>query len=113
MTPLERTEAAAVDGAPEQAPWIAEVSALRVTFHRRGQAIHALRGVSLGIRRGEILGLVGESGSGKTVLGLSLLGLLASEPPPIVEGKASVLGTDMLTSPAETRRAMRRKHLGA
>ncbi len=33
-------------------------------------------GVTLGLRRGEVLGLVGESGSGKTTLGRALLGLV-------------------------------------
>jgi ABC-type dipeptide/oligopeptide/nickel transport system ATPase component len=38
--------------------------------------VHAVRGVSLRIGAGEIVGLVGESGSSKSVLGLSLLGPL-------------------------------------
>jgi ABC-type dipeptide/oligopeptide/nickel transport system ATPase component len=35
-----------------------------------------LRGVELGIRRGEVLGLIGQSGSGKSTLAMTILGLL-------------------------------------
>src|SRR5437870_498287 len=46
---------------------------------RRGPAnIVAVDHVSLGVNRGEALGLVGESGSGKTTLGLALIRLLRS-----------------------------------
>ena len=44
-------------------------------FTRRGQYIHALNGVDLEIRRGEIYGLVGESGSGKTTTARLLVGM--------------------------------------
>jgi peptide/nickel transport system ATP-binding protein len=92
---------------------VARVTDLSVRFRRGGLAIQAVRGVSLEIRRGEILGLVGESGSGKTVLGMSLLGLLPADPHPVTAGSVSVCGNDMLNGSAELRRTVRRSRLGA
>ncbi len=84
-----------------------------MTFRRDGAAIHALRGISLDIEAGEIVGVVGESGSGKSVLGLSLLGLLPQSPAPDVAGRATVAGVDMVRAAAEELRAVRRRELGA
>lgn len=39
------------------------------------QTVKAVDGVTLGLRKGEVLGVVGESGSGKTTLGRAMLGL--------------------------------------
>jgi peptide/nickel transport system ATP-binding protein len=75
--------------------------------------VHALRGVSLDIGTGEILGLVGESGSGKSVLGACLLGLLPERPAPRIAGQVLVKGTDMARSTEQARRAVRRLDLGA
>jgi peptide/nickel transport system ATP-binding protein len=91
----------------------AELSGVHVTLSRDRQAIHALRGVDLQVRRGEIVGLVGESGSGKSVLGLSLLGLLPSESSPRIEGSITVAGVDMLSAGKAELRELRRRHLGA
>ena len=55
---------------------LVEVENLCVDFVQGGRTVHAVKGVSLGIRRGETVGLVGESGSGKSVTALSIVQLL-------------------------------------
>src|SRR5258707_10343551 len=92
---------------------VAAVRDLHLTFRRGGRPLRALRGVSLELQRGEIVGLVGESGSGKSVLGLSLLGLLPTAPAPEITGEALVEGVDMLRASSTLRRQTRRRHLGA
>jgi peptide/nickel transport system ATP-binding protein len=105
--PFEKDAAASPTGP------VAEVDDLTVTFRRSGRAIHAVRGVSLDVRPGEILGLVGESGSGKSVLGMSLLGLLPQDALERASGRVAVAGQDMLHGSADLRRRLRKEHLGA
>ncbi|RJQ83972.1 dipeptide ABC transporter ATP-binding protein [Amycolatopsis panacis] len=49
---------------------------LSVDFALPGAVVHAVRGVDLEVRTGEVLALVGESGSGKSVTAAAVLGLL-------------------------------------
>ena len=76
------------------APLLALENVSRRFLVRRGwfgepQQLTAVDGVSLGLRRGESLGLVGESGCGKSTLGRLACGLLPpSEGRVLLEGRA-------------------------
>ncbi len=98
-------------GVPSMPDVVATVGDLHVTFRRNGRDVHALRGVSLAIVPGEILGLVGESGSGKSVLGFTMLGLLPAGAN--VDGTVRVTGSDMVKGDAKALRKVRRLDLGA
>lgn len=52
---------------------------LAVTFHTFAGPVPAVRGVSLTVQPGEVVGLVGESGCGKSVTLQSLMGLLPTD----------------------------------
>ena len=112
MTGLPRRTAEAESWDADR--YVAQVRDLTVTFPGQvGADVQALRGVSLDLAPGEILGVVGESGSGKSVLGLSMLGLLPDRPRPRISGSVTVCGTDMVHSTPESRRLVRRRHLGS
>jgi len=53
-----------------------QIDGLDVTLPTPGGPLHAVRGMSLALARGEALGIVGESGSGKSMTALALMRLL-------------------------------------
>ena len=53
-----------------------EIRGLDVEFRTVAGPVHAVNGVDLDVRAGEIVGLVGESGSGKSVTSRAVMGLL-------------------------------------
>jgi peptide/nickel transport system ATP-binding protein len=68
-----------------------EIADASKTFRQDGHDVRALTGVTLGVARGETLGLVGESGSGKTTLARVLLGLTSPDEGTAVELDGNVL----------------------
>ena len=73
---------------------LVEVRDLTVRFPSEAGTVEAVRGVSLDVRAGEVLGIVGESGSGKTVMSLSVIGLLPDTA--TVSGSIRFGGRDLL-----------------
>jgi peptide/nickel transport system ATP-binding protein len=88
---------------------VLSVEGLSVSYPIAGQTgpgVQAVRGVSLSVRRGEVLGIVGESGCGKSTLAAAMINLL----PPgarITGGSVLLDGTDILALPPEAQRRLR------
>jgi peptide/nickel transport system ATP-binding protein len=78
-------------------------------LHIRFGAAEAVRGVSLRVEAGEVLGLVGESGSGKSVTALAMLGLL--DPAARVEGSIRWRGRELLGLAEREMRAVRGREI--
>ncbi len=87
---------------------VLEVKDLVTKFYTLDGVVHAVNGVSFGLKDGETLAIVGESGSGKSVTMMSILGLIPSPPGKVEGGEAFFTGSggrrDLLQmSPAELR----------
>ncbi|MFY0545127.1 ABC transporter ATP-binding protein [Brevibacillus sp. H7] len=75
-------------------------------FTDRGQ-IPAVDGVTISVRKGEVLGIVGESGCGKSVTSLSVMRLVPNPPGKIVGGSIKFKGEDLVTSSEKRMRQIR------
>jgi ABC-type glutathione transport system ATPase component len=75
-----------------------QVDCLQVSF---GEGVHALRGITFSLERGDSMAVVGETGSGKWTIALCLSGLI--QPP---EAKA-VCGSTVTSSSARPPRRLR------
>jgi len=68
------------------------------------KTVIAVDNVTLGVRKGEVVGLVGESGCGKSTLGRMAAGIL-----PPTHGQVSYEGTDIDSMPADARKRAKLK----
>jgi peptide/nickel transport system ATP-binding protein len=83
-----------------------EVEDLTVDFATEDGVVHAVRGISIAVAPGKMLGVVGESGSGKSVSMLSVMGLTRASNSTI-SGEARFEGRDLLELPNEQLRTIR------
>lgn len=96
-SPTERTNASAKQSLP---PIRGDIRFENIVFRYRPDGQEVLRGLSLNIRAGEVVGIVGRSGSGKSTLTKLLQRLYVAE-----RGRVFVDGTDIvLLDPSWLRR---------
>jgi oligopeptide transport system ATP-binding protein len=89
-----------------------DVQGLETTFKTSEGIVHAVNGVSFGLKEGETLGVVGESGCGKSVTMLSILGLIPTPPGNVKAGSAKFFDHDLLKMSRDELRAIRGAQIG-
>ena len=95
---------------------ILDIAGLRTHFATPGGIVRAIDGIDLTIAAGETVAVVGESGSGKSVLGLSIMGLVARPAGRIVAGSIRFTGVggavrDLVTLNAAAMRRIRGREI--
>ena len=110
---LSKVAAVNSDGAVSQGDGVASrvgdsaqplvhIENLDVVYRNGRRQVHAVRGVSFDIARGQVLGLVGESGSGKSTIAGTLTGLV-----PIHSGSVQVDGLEVAGASGRKLRGVR------
>ncbi|WP_413869740.1 ABC transporter ATP-binding protein [Albidovulum sp.] len=84
---------------------VLDIRGLRVDFRQDGKTIHAVKGVTFSVGKGETVALVGESGSGKSVTALATVALLGGSAS--LSGSISYLGREMIGADEATLRDVR------
>lgn len=84
-----------------------EVKSISKTYGRGEAAVHALRGASFTVPKGEFVAVVGESGSGKTTL-LNMIGALDVP----TSGKVFIGGKDIFAMKDKKLTIFRRRNIG-
>lgn len=90
-----------------QAQWVIEADELTKVYPMGSTEVHALRGASLRVARGEFVALMGPSGSGKSTL-MHLLGCLDTP----TSGTYLLEGRDVSGLPGDARARIRNERVG-
>lgn len=77
---------------------ILKIENLHVSFDSYAGEVHAVRGVSLEVHKGEVLAIVGESGCGKSVTAQTIMKLNPMPPARIKEGSITLCGKDIVAA---------------
>lgn len=88
-----------------------EIKGLRTHFFTDEGEIPAVDGVSLHVKKGEIVGIVGESGSGKSVTSLSVMQLVPNPPGQIVGGEINFNNENLVSASNKRMKAIRGKEI--
>lgn len=88
-----------------------EFADFSVSYRAPGGMVPAVRGVSLQLRRGEVLGLLGESGSGKSTLAHAMMALLPGNA--MTAGALRFEGRDMYALDEGGRQRLRGSRIAA
>jgi ABC-type dipeptide/oligopeptide/nickel transport system ATPase component len=87
-----------------------ELDNLVVSYPQRAGRSDAVRGVSLGVNAGEIVGMVGASGSGKSSIGHAIVGLLPADTK--VGGRILLDGENLVGRSESMMRGIRGNRIG-
>ncbi|MEB3100645.1 ABC transporter ATP-binding protein [Ferviditalea candida] len=91
---------------------ILEVKDLHVSFGAGGDEVHAVRGVSFHVNRGEAVGIVGESGNGKSVTAQALMRLIPIPSGKIKQGTVTFGDQDLLSLTEKEMESIRGREIG-
>jgi oligopeptide/dipeptide ABC transporter ATP-binding protein len=108
MTSVSAPQPASPD--PDSQERLLELRGVKTHFDTRDGLVKAVDEVSLGVDRGEVLGIVGESGCGKSVTALSIMGLV-SHPGEVVAGEILFNGQNITDMKKDEVRALRGEHI--
>lgn len=95
--------------APELDEEILRIADLSVEFRSGAARTRAVKGLSLSLHAGRVVGVAGESGSGKTTAALAAMGLLAR--PAVATGSVCYRGKELLGLRERQLRQHRGQHL--
>lgn len=84
---------------------------LVIHYETDEEVVEAVNNISIGLKRGEVLGLVGETGAGKTTTALGIMGLLPAKVGHVIQGKIELDGENLFDKSEKEMRKIRGKKI--